>query len=156
MATDNSAESEKYLTLAIKAEPAYAEPRILRGILYSSTRRFKKALADLDAAILIDPHDARIYAEKGHVYLHLKNFARAEANLKTALQLDPELLSALMDLARVRWAGHKDAGGAVVYLRSAVSAGMDAAQVIAAAEDKADMLSGLAETPQFASVFAKK
>jgi len=33
---------------------------------------------------------------------------------------------------------------------------LDAAQVIAAAEDKADMLSGLAETPQFASVFAKK
>ncbi|MGF1500417.1 MAG: tetratricopeptide repeat protein [Paracoccaceae bacterium] len=65
-----------------------------RGLAYEAVQRFDRALADYNAALLLDPTYAVAYNNRGNVYALLGNLEAALADHTRAVELDPEYAQA--------------------------------------------------------------
>ena len=61
----------------------------------------EKALADLEHAIKLDPHDTRFYELKGDIFIKLEKMEFAIDAFKTALKINPSLSSVSIKLAKI-------------------------------------------------------
>lgn len=61
-----------------------------RGIAYSLLNNSEAALADLNAALAINPHLARAYNNIGNVYASDERYELAETNYNKALEINPK------------------------------------------------------------------
>lgn len=61
-----------------------------RGIAYSLLNKSEAALADLNAALAINPHLARAYNNIGNVYASDEQYELAEINYNKALEINPQ------------------------------------------------------------------
>ena len=61
------------------------------------------ALASVDAALQLDPHDASLYELRGSIYIQQKLWDRAEADYQSALQVDPTAVSFKYKLADIKF-----------------------------------------------------
>lgn len=60
-----------------------------RGFAYRSISELKRAIADYNRAIELDPNYARAYASRGSAYRHLKEYERAVQDYDRALAINP-------------------------------------------------------------------
>jgi tetratricopeptide (TPR) repeat protein len=67
-----------------------------RGVLYYLTDR-RRAIADYNEAIRLDPNYALAYNNRGQAYLLSEDFDRAFADLGEAIRLDPKYLEAYIN-----------------------------------------------------------
>lgn len=66
----------------------------VRSQLYALAFRYDEAIADMDAAIALEPNNARLYVERGQRILLLYEWDRALADYNRALELDPDYADA--------------------------------------------------------------
>lgn len=66
----------------------YAQALTFRARLYALTFDFDQAMADMDAAITLQPDHPERYAERGQIIMLLYEWDRALADYNTALELD--------------------------------------------------------------------
>ena len=60
-----------------------------RGVSWSEKGEHDKAVADLDAAIRIDPNNAQAYFNRWHTWAEKKEYDKAIADLDAAIRIDP-------------------------------------------------------------------
>lgn len=95
-------EAEKYLNAHAK-EPYGLYIRSIHHMINEHKGDQKdKALADLNAAIKLDPKFAPAYYGRGNVYAEKGDFEKALADFQEAIKLDPKDLLAANDLAWFR------------------------------------------------------
>ncbi|HVX03793.1 MAG TPA: aspartyl protease family protein [Rhodanobacteraceae bacterium] len=99
-------------------EPKTASDYALRGQARLARGELANALADLDAAIRLDPGSADDHLTRARILLARKQPDAALADLDKALDLDPGNLDALLLRARLRY-GKKDEAGAAADLAAA-------------------------------------
>ncbi len=66
----------------------------LRSQLYALAFRYDDAIADMDAAIALDPNNPALYVERGQRVLLLYQWDRVLADYNHALELDPNFANA--------------------------------------------------------------
>jgi len=67
---------------------------IIRSRLNADIFRYDEAIADMDAAIALDPDNPLLYVERGQRILLLYEWDRALADFNRALELDPDYANA--------------------------------------------------------------
>ncbi len=85
---DKAAEAEKEATRAIAIEPS-GELYYARGAIQMSKGRLKKALADLDSAIMMEPKNIEYLIARGEVNLRRHQVKLAEEDYTKAILIDP-------------------------------------------------------------------
>jgi len=85
----NIGEVENALTLLDSLTPLEADHFVHRAELYALAFEFDRAIADMDAAIEVDPANAEIYVQRGNIIMLLYEWDRALADYNRALELDP-------------------------------------------------------------------
>ena len=73
-----------------------------RGIAWRQTRRFDRALADLNRALRSQPHFAAAFVERGIVHYEMRDYLRAIADDDAAIRLKPDLAEAYNNRALAR------------------------------------------------------
>jgi tetratricopeptide (TPR) repeat protein len=113
---DDIAGNEKWL----EVEPRNAQLRAELAACYLEAGRLADALAQLNAAMRIDPSAGRYY-DVGRVQLIQEDYASAEASFRKALELNAGFTEALYGLAVVRHGQH-DLDNAIELYGRALSA----------------------------------
>ena len=57
---------------------------------YRKVKLFDKAVLEYESAILVNPNEAKYFAQKGICLAHLKSYKKAAESFKTALKLNPD------------------------------------------------------------------
>jgi tetratricopeptide (TPR) repeat protein len=70
------------------------EAHVSRAQLYALAFRYDEALADMDAAIELDPTNPELYVLRGQITLYLYEWDRALADYNRAIELDPDYADA--------------------------------------------------------------
>jgi len=83
-----------------------------RAGAYFANRDLQRALADYDAAIKLDPHEARLYYNRAAIFAAQSDGDAALRDLDTAIGLDDKLLPALLLRAKIH-AAQRDFSGAL-------------------------------------------
>ncbi len=86
---------------AVRLDPAFEPARYIRAWLLHRAGRDEEALADLQAAVRLNPRDALAFDQLGLTYLDLDRLAEAEKALRQAVAIAPAQPKALLHLARV-------------------------------------------------------
>jgi tetratricopeptide (TPR) repeat protein len=86
----NLAGAEADLTKAIALDPQDAEAFEQRGIVYTNTHRFDRAIADYDQAIRLKTDYAQAYSDRGATYYLTGNYEKAVSDCDEALRVDPD------------------------------------------------------------------
>jgi tetratricopeptide (TPR) repeat protein len=73
----------------IRAEAFTVEDYRNRGLTFANLGQHKRAIADYNEAIRLDPNDARTYSNRGASYTDLGQHKRAIADHNEAIRLDP-------------------------------------------------------------------
>ena len=81
-------------TMAIKANPQYADAYAGRGIVYQAKGDRDRALADYTKAIEINPRYAEAYVGRGIIYRARGDSDRAIADYSQAIEINPQLVNA--------------------------------------------------------------
>jgi tetratricopeptide (TPR) repeat protein len=68
-----------------------------RGLDYQIKHDRRRAIADYDTAIRLDPHFANAYNNRGLEYMQEAKYDRALADFNTAIRLDPKLKTSYLD-----------------------------------------------------------
>lgn len=89
------------LTNAVIASPAATEPLLKRAVYYAHHDKFNEALADVNAALVINENDPEAYIALSEVYLYSGKTQRALDALKKARDLAPENDRVDVGIARV-------------------------------------------------------
>lgn len=81
------------------AQPTPSQPiqvvfYLIRSHLNAELFRYDEAIADMDAAIVLAPDNARLYVERGQRILLLYEWDRALGDYERALELDPDYADA--------------------------------------------------------------
>ncbi|MEZ4510430.1 MAG: tetratricopeptide repeat protein [Chloroflexota bacterium] len=77
-----------YFTRALQTDPTFRQARLARGVLLGrELARFEEALADFDALLAADPHDAPALLNRALVLQQNGRFRPALTNLETYLSL---------------------------------------------------------------------
>ncbi len=90
VAGGNPARAEADLTKAIALDPQDAEAFEQRGIVYTNTHRYDRAIADYDQAIRLKADYAQAYSDRGATYYLTGNYEKAVSDSDEALRIDPE------------------------------------------------------------------
>jgi tetratricopeptide (TPR) repeat protein len=77
---------------AIKAAPNYLDGYIARGLGYLELQKFSEAAANFEAALKINPHDARVTANLSEAYYEQGIFDKSIKFGKQAVKLSPKAL----------------------------------------------------------------
>lgn len=85
----NKDEALELINRSVTEDPAFYQPRVLRGFLYFKKGQYDKAIADFDKVIAMKPDAARAYAGRGMCYSNKNRFKAAVSDLTQALQLNP-------------------------------------------------------------------
>jgi len=78
------------LSLAVEADPGFAEAYHLRGVVYREAGQLAEAEADLTQAIALEPDLVEAYYERGYLYLDLARGEDARRDLTTVIELQPD------------------------------------------------------------------
>ena len=70
----------------------------MRALIHQRQNRVADAAKDLEGAVVLEPRDWELRAQRGRLLLELRDFPAAEAELRTALQLKPDAIDPLRDL----------------------------------------------------------
>lgn len=89
-----------------------AEARQQHGRELTSQGRFAQAVAELDAAIRLDPKLATSWNARGYAWLRLRNYNRAIADFTEAIRLNPAYANAWHNRAVARKAQGDQTGAA--------------------------------------------
>jgi transglutaminase-like putative cysteine protease/tetratricopeptide (TPR) repeat protein len=127
---------EKAYAKLIADHPDEADYLYGRSSFWSGLRDFKRAIADLDAAIALDP-DAGYYAQRGQAKAALGDFAGAIADAAKAAELEPGG-ERVVALAHSMGLGGQAAGALELVDRALGTAGDDRPALLGA---RADLLS---------------
>lgn len=73
-----------------------------RGIAYSWSRSYDRAIADFNESLRLEPKDSITYGQRGIAYKLKGNRAQALADLQTAVALDATNQTAVTELAKLR------------------------------------------------------
>jgi lipoprotein NlpI len=88
----------------VKAAPKFAGGYVNRGAILLERGDLDRALADLEAAIALDPRNAMAIANRGIVLGQKGEFARAIADFDTASRLAPNFVKPLANLGFAHFA----------------------------------------------------
>jgi CHAT domain-containing protein/tetratricopeptide (TPR) repeat protein len=108
--------AESALQKAVSDNPNAAAPHHALGQYYLAQREFDKALRELNAAVALEPQNAKIHSDLGAALLEqgiiqqsgsekgkeFETFGRSLQHLEKAIELDPSLLSAHFNRALLR------------------------------------------------------
>jgi tetratricopeptide (TPR) repeat protein len=96
MAADRMDDALRDLTRIIKAKPDSAEALALalRSVIHFNSRNYDEAIADADAALVIDPYSVQAYTTRGRVRHDTGDFDAAIDDSTRALALDPRRVEA--------------------------------------------------------------
>ncbi|MBA3857367.1 MAG: hypothetical protein C0507_10710 [Cyanobacteria bacterium PR.3.49] len=82
-------EAQKALDKGVALNPRNAELFYMRGVLYSTMKRFDLALADMDQAIALNPNSAFYYVARGTLYSNQNKYDLAIKDYDQALRYEP-------------------------------------------------------------------
>ncbi|HLH57435.1 MAG TPA: tetratricopeptide repeat protein [Verrucomicrobiae bacterium] len=71
-------------------DPAFDQPHYYLGVLYRTKNRLVAARAELEAAVRLNPKNAKAYGNLSYVFIGLGSLDRAERSIRQALKLDPK------------------------------------------------------------------
>jgi tetratricopeptide (TPR) repeat protein/predicted aspartyl protease len=103
--------------------PKDADGFIRRAAAYVAQKQYQSALADLNQAILLDPHSARAYMDRATLRLALRQALLALADLDEAIKAKPDFGEALM-LRGIVLIGSGDADRGLQDVEAAIKAGV--------------------------------
>lgn len=84
-----TAEALETFRKASADDPQYDQPHYYRGVVYRTQHHLTAARTELEAAIRLNPKNARAYGNLGFVFLDLGDLDQAEKNMRAAARLDP-------------------------------------------------------------------
>src|SRR6266498_3136751 len=87
------------LDRAIELQPSNSDSRTCRAAIYRRRGEWRRALAESERALELNPRDPLIPAEIGNTYNILRRWSEAEQSLKRALAIDPHFGDAARFLA---------------------------------------------------------
>ncbi len=87
----SSSDAWKHFSDRIRKDPGDWEALRARGPLWTDQAKHERALADLNAALAVNPRDPLAWRFRGMVHLILKENDKAFADLSEAIRLDPTL-----------------------------------------------------------------
>ncbi|KYK34353.1 MAG: hypothetical protein AYK19_12255 [Theionarchaea archaeon DG-70-1] len=87
-------ESEQLSNKAIELVPEYDLAYLVRGNLYSKSKKLDEAIEDFNKALELNPEYLAAYNNRGLVYCELRQFDKAIRDCNKALELDPFLAGA--------------------------------------------------------------
>ncbi len=73
------------------------------GLSFLDQERFRKAIAEFDEAIRLDPQSTEAHNLRGRAYIGLDQFERAIDDFDTSIRLDPESIEAYINRGTVYW-----------------------------------------------------
>jgi tetratricopeptide (TPR) repeat protein len=85
---------------ALRLDPSFEPARFVRAWLLHRLGKEEEAVTDLQAAVLLNPHDALAFDLLGLVYMNLDKPAEAQSALRRAVAIAPDEPRILMHLAR--------------------------------------------------------
>jgi serine/threonine protein kinase/Tfp pilus assembly protein PilF len=91
--------SLRALDRAIELQPSNSDSRTCRAAIYRRRGEWRRALAESERALELNPRDPLIPAEIGNTYNILRRWSEAEQSLKRALAIDPHFGDAARFLA---------------------------------------------------------
>lgn len=95
-------EAEKYLRLALKLNPKYADARSKLGLSLAVKGRLREAKAAFQKALKVDPRHAEALLGLGQIARTEGRFAEAESFIKRALKVEPKLAGAWAAMNSIR------------------------------------------------------
>jgi tetratricopeptide (TPR) repeat protein len=96
----DSVKALEQVSTAVHLNPSFEPAHFVRAWLLHKLGREEEALADLQIAIRLNPHDALAFDQLGLVYMDLDRPADAQTALRQAAAISPNEPRALMHLAR--------------------------------------------------------
>ena len=78
-----------FFSRKIEADPKDVQARAARGQVWVDQKKWDRALADLNEAIKLSPHDPCLYYHRGKAQAQAKQHEKAIADLTMAIRLDP-------------------------------------------------------------------
>ena len=79
----------RFLTEAIRRDPSFTEAYIERADMYISQQSYKRARADIEKALELEPESPEPNAKKGILLFYLGHDQSAEQELKESIRKDP-------------------------------------------------------------------
>jgi TolB-like protein/Tfp pilus assembly protein PilF len=97
------AAAERHFLRSLELDPASASCRLPYAVWCLRPQgRLMEAVAELDAALRLDPLNTNARAEKAHVLNLMREYGAAEESARRALDIDPNYLLGLFQLADAR------------------------------------------------------
>jgi eukaryotic-like serine/threonine-protein kinase len=97
------AASERHFLRSLRLDPASPSCRLPYAVWCLRPQgRLKEAVAELDAALRLDPLNTNARVEKAHVLNLMRKYGAAEESARRALDIDPNYLLGLFQLADAR------------------------------------------------------
>ncbi len=90
----DSTEVEEYFNKAISEENNYFPFYLIRGIFYTNTKLYDRALSDFSTAIQLAPRVNISYYNRGKIFFLEKDLQKALKDFNTVLTLNPNFASA--------------------------------------------------------------
>jgi tetratricopeptide (TPR) repeat protein len=84
------------LSGVLRATPNDGRALLARGILWTETKQYDKAIADFNAAARLDPSDAVVYYNRAEAWCQKKDAGKTIADLNEAIRLDPKYAVAFL------------------------------------------------------------
>lgn len=89
----------KLFTLVLKSDPKDANSLSQRAVCYLNLKEHKKSIADINAAILVDPEYSYYYQCRAYIKADMKDYEGSLKDYEKAVELDPNDSIALNNLA---------------------------------------------------------
>jgi tetratricopeptide (TPR) repeat protein len=102
IAMESPEDALKVLDGIERLTPPYLRGLHLRGRAHMRLGQFPEALALMEKASTLNPHDTNRLVEIGQTYLQLDNPAKAEENFDQALSVDPQVRAAKIGKSQCR------------------------------------------------------
>lgn len=100
--------SESLWTDAIRKNTKSASAYFYRGIYYSNSKQFDKAIHDYDKSIVLEPHDYKFYQNRGMTNFDKGNYSSAINDFSLALKYRADLPNIIFMRAQCyEWIGDK-------------------------------------------------
>lgn len=100
-AAGQTTEALETLREACADDPKYDQPHYYRGVIYRTQNLLTRARTELEAAIRLNPRNARAFGNLAFLFLDLGDLDQAEKKIRQALLLDPTDALARETLQRI-------------------------------------------------------
>jgi tetratricopeptide (TPR) repeat protein len=123
--------STEHLQNALQIYPDFIQAHNSLGVRFMQLGEYQRALSEHEAAVALDPHNARTHEDISFALLLLNRTKEAEAEARVALNLDPRLIASRYVLGRAIIAQGHVTSESMDMLRQSENAFPDASLVLA-------------------------